>query len=83
LAAAIFTGIAGTGIAYAMWFEVVRRLPAGTAALGSLGTPAVGVLMTVIIIGDRPTVTDAIGFVLIFLASAAVVLSPGTTVKLR
>jgi len=83
LAATIFAGVAGTGLAYAMWFEVVRRLPAGTAALGSLGTPAMGVLMTLLIIGERPTATDVIGFVLIFLASAAVVLGPGTSFKPR
>ncbi len=81
LAATIFTGIVGTGLAYAMWFEVVRRLPAGTAALGSLGTPAMGVLMTVLIIGERPTPTDMIGFALIFTASAAVVLGPQMSVK--
>jgi len=81
LAAAIFTGIIGTGLAYALWFEVIRRLPAGTAALGSLGTPVMGVLMTVLIIGERPTSADMIGFALIFVASAAVVLGPQTSVK--
>lgn len=81
LAAAIFTGIVGTGLAYALWFEIVRRLPAGTAALGSLGTPAMGVLTTVLIIGEQPTTADIIGFALIFAASAAVVLGPQKPVK--
>jgi len=37
--------------------------------------------MTVLIIGERPTAADIIGFALIFAASAAVVLAPQTTVK--
>jgi drug/metabolite transporter (DMT)-like permease len=71
-----FAGIDGSGIAYAMWFEVVRRLPAATASLGILGTPVVGVLSTVVILGERPTITDLVGFALIFAASACVVLAP-------
>jgi drug/metabolite transporter (DMT)-like permease len=70
-----FTGIAGNPIAYAMWFEIVRRVSAVTATLGILGMPVIGVRSTVPIIGDRPTVTDMIGFALIFAASACVLLS--------
>jgi drug/metabolite transporter (DMT)-like permease len=81
VAAVIFTGVVGTGLAYALWFEIVRRLPASTAALGSLGSPVIGVVATVLIIGERPTVADMIGFALIFAASAAVVLGPQTRLK--
>ena len=35
-------GIVGSGIAYALWFAIVRRLSAATASLGALGNPAVG-----------------------------------------
>ena len=74
LLATAYAGIIGSGIAYAMWFEIIRRLPAATAALGSLGIPVVGVVSTVLMVGERPTVTDILGFALIFAASACVLL---------
>jgi drug/metabolite transporter (DMT)-like permease len=76
LLATAFTGIAGSAAAYSMWFEIVRRLPAATASLGILGIPVVGVICTVLIIGEKPTAADIIGFALIFAASAFVVLTP-------
>ena len=79
--ATAFTGIAGSGIAYAMWFEIVRRLPAATASLGILGIPVVGVLSTVVILGERPTIADMVGFALIFAASACVLLAPVSDAK--
>jgi drug/metabolite transporter (DMT)-like permease len=72
LLATAFSGVVGSGIAYAMWFAIVRRLQAATASLGALGIPVVGVLSTVLIIGERPTTTDLMGFALIFAASACV-----------
>jgi drug/metabolite transporter (DMT)-like permease len=81
LLATAFSGIVGSGIAYAMWFAIVRRLPAATASLGALGIPVVGVLSTVLIIGERPTVTDMIGFALIFAASACVLWGPSAAAR--
>ena len=81
LLATAFVGIAGSGIAYAMWFEIVRRLPAATASLGILGIPVVGVLSTVAILGERPTTADMVGFALIFAASACVLLAPASGAK--
>jgi drug/metabolite transporter (DMT)-like permease len=76
LLATVYAGVIGSGIAYALWFEIIRRLPAGTASLGTLGIPVVGVISTILIVGERPTVTDIIGFALIFAASACVLLAP-------
>ena len=76
LLAAAFVGIGGVGIAYAMWFDIVRRLPAATASLGILGIPVIGVVSSVLILGERPTFADIIGFTLIFGASACVLLGP-------
>jgi len=81
LLATAFTGIAGSGIAYAMWFEIVRRLPAATASLGILGIPVIGVLSSIVLLGERPTSADIIGFALIFAASACVLLAPSTPAK--
>jgi len=71
-----FAGIIGNGIAYGLWFVIVGRVPAATASLGILGIPVIGVLSSVLILGDRPTVPDMIGFALIFAASACVLLAP-------
>ena len=76
LIATAFSGVVGSGIAYAMWFAIVRRLSAATASLGALGIPVVGVLSTVLIVGERPTATDLLGFALIFAASACVLWVP-------
>ena len=76
LLATAFAGIIGSGIAYAMWFAIVRRLSTATASLGALGIPVVGVLSTVLIVGERPTTADLVGFALIFAASACVLWTP-------
>jgi len=70
----VFTGLAGSGLAYFLWFRIVGSLPAMTASLGILSTPVIGVLSTALILGERPTGPDVVGFVLIFAASACVVL---------
>jgi drug/metabolite transporter (DMT)-like permease len=77
LAALVFSGLVGSGIAYFLWFEIVRRLPAMTASLGVLSVPAVGIVASVVMLGERPTATDIAGFALILLASACVLLAPG------
>jgi drug/metabolite transporter (DMT)-like permease len=72
----IFTGAVGSGFAYILWFEIIRALPAMTASLGSLSAPVIGVLSSMLILGERPTVADTIGFALIFAASACVLIQP-------
>ena len=76
--AAAFTGIFGSGVAYATWLEIVRRLPAATASLGALGIPVVGVISTVLITGEKLSIADIVGFALIFAASASVLFAPST-----
>jgi drug/metabolite transporter (DMT)-like permease len=71
----LFNGILGTGIAYFIWFNIIGRLSTAMASLGALINPVVGVIGAVILLGDRPTVTDMIGFALI-LGAAACVLIP-------
>ena len=72
----VFSGVIGSGVAYFMWFEIVRRLPAMTASLGVLSVPVVGVVSSMLMLGERPTVPDIIGFTLIFAAAACVLLAP-------
>lgn len=70
----LFNGVLGTGIAYFIWFNIIGRLSTAMASLGSLINPVVGVIGAVIILGDRPTFTDWIGFALIFSAAACVMI---------
>ena len=76
LLATAWTGIASNGIAYALWFTIIRRLPAVTASLGVLTSPVVGVIGSFLMLGEVPTLTDMAGFALIFVASACVLLTP-------
>ena len=64
------------GLAYFLWFVIVDRLPATTASLGSLLVPVVGVIGSAWLIGERPSLTDVIGFACIFAAAASVLLQP-------
>ena len=79
--ATAWTGIAGNGIAYALWFTIIRRLPAATASLGVLASPVIGVIGSFLILGEVPTPADMIGFALIFAASACVLLTRQSTVE--
>jgi drug/metabolite transporter (DMT)-like permease len=75
LAALLYTTVGGTAIAYLLWFHIVQRLPAGTAGLGTLLVPVVGVIASAVLLGERPTGADLVGFALIFIA-ALVALRP-------
>ena len=71
--AAIFAGLMGSGLAYFLWFGIIGRVPAMTASLGVLSAPVIGVISTALLLGEIPTLSDVIGYVLIFAASACVV----------
>jgi drug/metabolite transporter (DMT)-like permease len=75
LLATASTGVFANGVAYGLWFAIVRRLPAATASLGVLGSPVIGIVASVLILGERPTAADLVGFALIFVASTCVLLT--------
>lgn len=72
VAALSFHIIGAQALAYFLWFTVVARLPAGIASLGTLMVPAVGVLGSVLLLGERPTSTDWLGLALVVAASGAI-----------
>jgi drug/metabolite transporter (DMT)-like permease len=76
LLAVVFTGLGGAGLAYLIWFDIVRRLPAATASLGILAAPVIGVISSTIVLGERPTGADIVGFALILAAAACVLMVP-------
>ena len=71
-----YNGFVGMGLTYFLWFVVVDRLPTTTASLGSLLVPVVGVIGSAWLVGERPSLSDAIGFACIFAAAASVLLQP-------
>ena len=76
LAAVIFNGLIGSALCYFLWYHIVGHLPATTASLGSLASPAIGVVTSALILGEVPTTMDVIGFGLIFAAAMSVILQP-------
>ena len=70
--ALVFTGFLGTGLGYFLWFHIIGKLPTATASLGSLANPVVGIIGSALLLGERPTAADIIGFALIFAAAACV-----------
>ena len=76
LIAVILVGLVGSALCYFLWYNIVGSLPATTASLGSLASPAIGVVTSALILGEYPTAMDVIGFSLIFAAAMSVILQP-------
>lgn len=74
--AVVYHVLLGIALPYLLWFGIVGRMPAATAALGTLLVPVVAVLGAIALLGERPTAADGVGFALIFAAAAAVLLGP-------
>ena len=71
-----YVGLFGVGLAHFLWWSIVGRLPTITASLGSLLVPVIGVSASAVLLGERPTLPDIVGFVMIFAAAACVLLQP-------
>ena len=58
-----------------------RRSTPNQNSLGVLSAPVVGVIASVLALGERPSVADSIGFALMLAASACVLLAPNAQVS--
>lgn len=67
---------------YFIWFSVIARLPAGLASIGTLMVPAVGVIGSVVLLGERPEISDWFGLMLVVLASGTIMIPKKTGVLL-
>lgn len=65
-----YTVLLANVLAWILWLYALRTLPAGTAGLGTLAIPAIGVLAAWLQLGERPTAVEAAGMVLIAAALA-------------
>lgn len=61
-------------LAYLIWYQLLTRLPAGTVSLSTLMVPAIGVVSSVIFLGETPSMPDFIGLGLMTAAAGAVML---------
>jgi drug/metabolite transporter (DMT)-like permease len=74
--AILFIGLFGVGLAHFLWWAIIGRLPTVTASIGALLVPVIGVTASTIFLHERLSIPDIIGFVLIFVAAACVLLQP-------
>jgi drug/metabolite transporter (DMT)-like permease len=65
-------GIVATAGGWGAWFYVLRRLPAGTTSMASLGIPVVALGASAIQLGERPMPMELSGMILIGIALALV-----------
>jgi drug/metabolite transporter (DMT)-like permease len=61
-------------IAWVLWLYVVRSLPAGSAGIGTLAIPVVGVLSAWLQLGERPGPSEAAGMALVVAALGLITL---------
>lgn len=65
IAALLYNVIPGTALCWLLWLFVLNRVSAGMASLATLAIPVIGVLSARIELGERPSVSETVGMVLI------------------
>ncbi len=63
-----YSSVICQGIASILWFYIVQELPAGMASMGTLATPVIGFAAAFLQLGERPTLMEGIGTLLILTA---------------
>ncbi len=65
IAALVYVVILGNTVAWLLWLYILHALPAGTAGLGTLLTPVIGIVAAWIQLGERPTLSEGLGMIAI------------------
>jgi drug/metabolite transporter (DMT)-like permease len=60
----IFMALGPMGVCYLTWFAALRRLPAATAAIGTLVVPITGVITAAILLGEPLGIREVLAMVL-------------------
>ncbi len=76
MAVMAFHVIGPVAICYAAWTLLIARLPASTAAIGTLLIPVVGVLSSSVLLGDQLTAAKLVALALIMASVAFVFVRP-------
>lgn len=66
IGAVAYNAVLATAVAWSLWFFALQEMPAGIAGLGTLATPALGVLSAWFFLGEIPVLWEVIGMILIF-----------------
>jgi drug/metabolite transporter (DMT)-like permease len=66
--ALIYNAVGGTALAMLLWLYILQRLPATISGLSSLIVPIIGVASAWLQLGERPTLAEGLGIVLILAA---------------
>ena len=74
VAALVYNALLATGLAWLLWSWVVEQLPTTVAGLSSLAIPMLGVLFAWAVLGERPSLAEGAGIVLVGVALALVAL---------
>ncbi len=62
----LYLGMVGTGLAYALWFRGIERLPASAVSFLSLLSPVVATVVGFLVLGEGLTPTQLLGAVTVF-----------------
>jgi len=68
--AVIYNILAGTVIAWLLWYYVLQKLSANASGLSALTVPVVGVVAAWIQLGEKPDIFEGTGMILILVALA-------------
>ena len=66
----LYSSLVSQGLALVLWFFILSKLPAGVASMGTLATPVIGTIAAAIELGERPSIPEAWGMLLILTALA-------------
>lgn len=77
LAAVAWHVLIATAVAYVLWYRLLASASVTVSSLTTLAVPVVGVLGAMALVGERPSATDWLGFVLVLGGAALVVLQVG------
>jgi drug/metabolite transporter (DMT)-like permease len=62
-----FSSIISQALALILWFFILKNMSAGMASMGTLATPIIGMIAAAIQLGERPTLVEALGMILIII----------------
>jgi drug/metabolite transporter (DMT)-like permease len=79
----LYAGIPGTALAY--WAAAVSssELPAATTSLGLLATPAISIVVALLVLGEQPTLTLMLALALILVGMAVGISGPAADAPRR
>jgi len=67
-----YNALLANALGWLLWLFALRELSAGTAGLGTLAVPVIGVVSAWLQLGERPVAVEAVGMALIILALAVI-----------